>query len=244
MPPAIALGHARDSCRLTGMKPSPPYSPTDIIRFSGKHLRPKLAADFLPFHKNRDLVRQRLNFVQLLALSGGRYGETLKVLPTFYVLGARPSDEIMPQTVALSTKHPERWRFQGRHLDDQLADDICSLLKVHSPLSFFSPVGVDDVVSSLKFFCTDATSEDAPLFLAFFMMANGIPGEKLWIEKARKCFLRQNPVIQHDWQRSTLQRIEHIERLSGDASAEFLCQQEANNHAARLRLPKIVWTPK
>lgn len=219
-----------------------PYSPAEIKKFASRILGPLIARDFLPFHGNRALVRQRANFVQLVALSGGRYGETLKVLPTFYVVGARPSDEVIPQSISLNAEYPDKWRFQDRHLDGDLAGEICKLLTEQSPLSFFSPIGIADVVAALELSAANAVSEDAPLFLAFFMMANGISGEKKWLGKARKCFQKQNPVILHDWQRETSRRIEALEQRINVPGAEILCQQEAEDHALRLNLPRITWS--
>lgn len=224
------------------MNSAPPYSTAAIRKFSSTVLRPRLASNFVPYHGNRDLVRQQSNFVQLIALSGGRYGETLKVLPTFYVVGAFPSDEVIPQSVALSAENPSRWRFQGRHLDKGLADDICNLLRENSPVSFFAPVGEADIVSALKRIAANATSEDAPLFLAFYMMANGISGQNLWLETARRTFLKRNPEIHHDWQRTALQRIEDLEQRLGAPDATIVCQKEAQDQALRLKLPGIEWS--
>lgn len=223
------------------MKATPPYSAAAIKKFVTAILRPRVASDFVTHHENRALVRQRCNFAQLIALSGGRYGETLKALPTFYVVGARPSDAIIPQSVSLHADEPHKWRFQGRQLDEHLADDICRLLVRHSPLSYFAPFGAADVVEALKCVAKKEISEDAPLFLAFFMFANGISGGEAWIEKARRVFLKQNPIILHDWQRTTLLRIEELERRHNLPNAANLCQAEAQDQAMRLGLPRIEW---
>lgn len=223
------------------MKLALTYSPAAIKKFSRTVLRPRVAIDFVPFYRDRDLVRQTSNFVQLIALSGGRYGETLKVLPTFYVVGARPFDEVITQSIALHVEHPNKWRFQGRHLDECLADDICVLLSDESFLSFFAPIGATDVVATLTDLAKNATSEDAPLFLAFFMMANEIQGADIWIERARKKFLQANPVILHDWQRATMQRLDEIQQRLGAPNAAILSREEAQDHAARLQLPRIEW---
>jgi hypothetical protein len=225
------------------MNPGAPYNAAMLGRFASACLRPRLAKDFLPFHKMRDLGRFQGNFFQLLTLRGGRYGDHLGVRPIFYVVGARPWNDRIPRSAPLGkrTQAAVKWRFRDRRLDDVLAQEICGLLEAGTPLSFARPIGPEEAHAALQSFASADTAEHVALHLAFFCMALGLPGAGHWLSLARNDLLRNGRAPTNDWQIRTLARLDELESRLARPDGVRACRREAEQHAARLRLPSLRW---
>lgn len=221
------------------MQKKAPYTAAAIRSFARNSLAPLLAEDF-SICRNGDLVRLVGNFAQIVVMTGGRYGDLLKVHPTFYVVGTRPWDEFVNQSVALDNIDPNRWRF-SRALDESLARDVAQLLDARSPLSFLQPITPNQVVDAMVVMAKRATIEDAALHLAFFLMANDLGDPQHWLDRADRIFQRANLPLRQDWQRTLQERMEALKRRVDAPQRSALCREEAQRHAAVLKLPEIAW---
>jgi hypothetical protein len=211
-----------------------------LVKFCSDELQPRLAGDFKSY--NSAIVRTIDSFAQMVVLSGGRYGETLKVMPTFYVFGARPWEDSIPQSVALDAESPNRWRFSNPSLDSALANSIASMLRTSSPLSFEARLTSQAVVTALQKCSRLAGMESAALFLGFYLMSTGKPGASTWLESARASFLRENKVLEHEWQSRAKLRFDELLRRVADPNAREISHAEADRHAAMLRIQTLRWS--
>lgn len=222
------------------MKSETPYTAKRIREFSSVSLLPRLGVDFRLF-KRRDPMRVLANFVQLLTLTGGRYGESLRIYPTIYIVGAYPWDEVITQSV-VATKDGRAWVFQNRDLDNILADEILLSCSSIAP-SYEKALSARIVLEALSRIARGAVDERGAIYLAFFLMANDLGNAAPWLEFAQEMFMRNNKRIEHEWQHRTETRIGELRlrlELSAVDRAEA-CRKEADQHATLLGLPAIRW---
>ena len=216
------------------------YKSAALKQFSAL-LRSEYLRDFLPYHAGRDSVRLHGAFVQLMALSGGRYGHTLHVLPTFYVVGARPWDEVITQSISVDSIQPRDWRIQDASLDHSLAALLNQRIEKASPIPYSQPLTNAAIVKALEFFEKRGTSEVASMGLAFFLMSLGRVDVASRLKLARKTFMKDNNPIKHDWQHNVVKRLDVLEARVSQPDCVELCRREAEEHAQRLGLPAL-WT--
>lgn len=222
------------------MKPETPYTTIKLKKFSSEHLLPRLSSDFYLF-KEKDPIRMICNFVQILTVTGGRYGETLRVFPTIYVPGAYPWDEVVTQSVQ-TTNDGGGWMFQDRKLDDKLADDIAQNIS-KSPMPGTAGISVRSVLEDFPKIARNSVDDRASLYLAFFLMSTDLASADPWMDLAQKLFKRNNKKIEQNWQHLTKDRLEELQfRLALSAPERIAkCRQEAEEHAHLLGLPAINW---
>lgn len=223
------------------MKVEAPYNAKRLRNFSSGFLLPILGTSF-NLYQGRDPMRMFANLVQVLTLTGGRYGETLRIYPTIYVPGAYPWDEVITQSV-MTTKGGSGWSFQNRELDGILAKEILVNFS-KTPPSYTIELSAGSVLESLPKLARNSVDDRGALYLAFFLMSTGLASAEPWIELASKMFLRNNNKIQHDWQHRTEERISELRLRLGRLDQMEICRRESDQHARLLRLPAISWPSK
>lgn len=222
------------------MKSEAPYAAKKLREFSSSYLLPRLGTGFGLFER-RDPMRVFANLVQVLTLTGGRYGETLRIYPTIYVSGAYPWDEVITQSVVI-TEGGGGWTFQNRELDESLAEEVLANSS-KTPLSYAAEMSAGSILESLPKIARNSVDERGAVYLAFFLMATGLASAEPWIELASKKFMRNNNKIEHDWQRMTAERIGELGLRLGMIDRMEACRREADQHARFLRLPAMNWSP-
>ena len=219
----------------------------EIARFVQSDIRPHLASDFTTY-KKRDLVRMQGSFVQLLALSFSRNG-TLRVHPTFFVVGADLSLPVIPQNASLEVIDPWKWSFAGVVLDHDFAQRLVRQLESLSPLSFTSPLEAIEtgaIPRVFAFFDKHSEHWSQSLYLACYLLAIGHKDAPVAAKRARAQFdkLGRKVIGQPPpWRISLGERLLELERRLSLAEGPSLCREEAEEQAEKLGLPKIAWQP-
>ena len=219
----------------------------EISRFVHTNIRPLLASDFRTY-KKRDLVRMHSSFVQLLALSFSRNG-TLRVHPTFFVVGADLLIPVIPQNASLEVIDPWKWSFAGAVLDQDFAQVIVRQLEKLSPLSFtasLETMAADAIPRVFTFFDKHSEHWSQSLYLACYLLAIGHKDAPAAAKRARAQFdkLGRKVIGQPPpWRIALGERILELERRLSLAEGPSLCREEAEEQAEKLGLPKIAWQP-
>lgn len=220
------------------------YKASDIGRFSREILLPRFPEPYV-LYKKRDIVRMRANFAQLLMITVGR-GGYIKVLPTFFVVGADLEQEIVHQTVSLRVVQPDRWLFSpDTPLDGSFASLIIERLELDSPISFIDPLRDSDIENGLRWFSRLLKHWSAHQFLAFFNITRGADSARADCMHAYK-FLRQytrlsteKPLL--DWEVKLRDRFLALEARLDSSDCIESCRLDSQEHARKLGLPEIVW---
>jgi hypothetical protein len=207
--------------------------------FLKEEIAPRFSPDFKFVKSPPSLVRADGNFIQAMILSAGRDGLVVKVWPTFYVVGACPWDDVVPQTISLPVERPNDWRF-AEPLGHQLAQKIIALTARTSPLSFERAIEQGMAKSTLQQFERGDPTGIASLYLGFFLMAEGKEDPEHSLQRSKKKFCANNVPVRHDWQRAMLSRIEELISRAKHEGTRF-ARAEAADHAELLRLPKPTW---
>jgi hypothetical protein len=217
-----------------------------LSRFVDTEVRPLLAPDFTLYRK-RELVRMHGPFVQFLSLSVAR-GGSLRVYPTFFVVGADPSVPVIPQNVSLGAEDPAAWRFQGVVLDAEFARRLVRQVEAASPLSFTGPLAADGSAIARTFHVFEARTRhwSPSLYLAHFLLTAGSrqAAAAAAVGRARVRFAALGERVTGDppaWRIALGQRIAELERRVTSADGQGLCRAESERQAAEFGLPGIVW---
>ncbi|WP_256077336.1 hypothetical protein [Massilia sp. YIM B04103] len=220
---------------------------TDIQRFAREELLPRLGGDYALFSR-RDAVRLRGSFAQSVLLGSKRSGNLL-VIPTFYVVGARPDDECMHQTLSLPVSGMDtarKWHVRpDQALDAALAQHLIGQMEKDSPLSFVAPLDDAGLDRCLGIYLKKTDQWIPALSRAFLSMCRGLPQARAELDAARRIFLVTSrfglggtPV---DWENAALARFDELaSRLERD-DCIALCRADAEAHAQRMRLPALPW---
>lgn len=219
----------------------------EINRFVTNVVRPLFGADF-SIYATRDLVRRRGPFVQAVLFSRKKSG-WLHVIPTFYVVGACPSDEVMFQTMSLPISGVDEkrlWRWPPDVvLDESLAQKIVRLVSQESPLSFEHCLNDTDIEHVLSLFCKKVQHSSPWLSRAYFNMCRGLlsAGEDLRLaqDKFIKCSRFGRGASPLDFETALLNRFSSLEARVSDAECIELCKVEVLAHVEKLRLPPSQW---
>jgi hypothetical protein len=217
-----------------------------IRQFVEGELRPRLALDFVPY-KSHDLVRMRGPFVQLLAISVRRSG-SLRVHPTFFVVGADPVVPVIPQNVSLEVLDPWKWSFPNEELTRDFADRLRRELDATSPLSFAAPLSsIDDsdVSKLFEFFDRKTKHWSASLYLAHYLLATGRAPATAALHRARAKFDKLGSKVSGAppvWRIALGARIGELERRLTLAEGPGLCRIDSDDQAATFGLPTPTWT--
>lgn len=222
-------------------------SAKDITAFSGQTVLPLLDAGF-SVHARRDLVRLRGPFVQALLFAQKRSG-WMQVIPTFYVLGAIPSDEVLFQTmsVPVSGLDPHRrWMVSGdQPLDARLAQRFITQLTQSSPVSFVEPLVDDMIVAAIDLYARQSRQYHASISKAFMGMCMGSRSSAADLAAAHARFVRFSRYGRggepYDFEQALLARLEVLKHRLSDPAGVLACRAEAEEHAARLGLPELQW---
>lgn len=171
------------------------------------------------------------------------------VYPTFYVVGADPTHEVMFQTMSLpmsGVDSDRRWRVDPEALlDESLAERFVKQIEKDSPLSFHEPLTDSDIHRALVKFCKCRKSWMPSLSLAYWEILTGARSAADTLVMAKKEFIKysrygagKEPL---DFEQALMARFELLQARIGSADGVSQCRAEAEAHAARLRLPKIEW---
>lgn len=221
----------------------------DIKIFSKTMVLPRLGAGHLVY-ANRDLVRMRGPFAQLLIFTTTK-PRWLRVIPTFYVVGADAADDDRPhQTVSLEVLDPQRWQFPPQTaLDADFAKRLCGQIEKDSGISFVAPLDDDQkICAGLQPFINRKTHWAAPLFRAFFNICRGAQSARTDLAQARQIFLARSrygsgkPLL--DYEQALLSRFDALEARLDMSDCIAICRAEADEHAKRMSLPTISWPPE
>jgi hypothetical protein len=218
-----------------------------VKHFSQTLLKQKFGDDYRIYAK-RDLIRMRGPFVQSVILGIGRSG-SLSVIPTFYVVGADPSDEVMFQTMSLPLSGVDRKRkwlvLKDAPLDEMLVERLARQLNRDSPLSYFEPFSDEKIHRCLRKFTRKTKHWVPSLALAYWEIMTGAESSMKTLEKARSIFIKfsrygagKEPL---DYEVKLMERYGVLrERVDSDDGFRK-CREEAELHAEKLKLPKIDW---
>lgn len=219
-----------------------------VKHFSQTILKQKIGSEEYRIFQKRDLIRMHGPFVQSILMGIGRNG-SLSVIPTYYQVGADPSDEVMFQTMSLPISGIDRNRrwlvFDGTPLDEPLAERLVKQLKKESPLSYFEPLDDKNIYKCLKKF-TRKTRHWAPgLSLAFWEILVGAKSAPKTLEKAKKLFVRysrysisKEPL---EYEQKLMARYDLLRERLDSVDGVSQCREDAEIHAEKLKLPKIEW---
>lgn len=205
-------------------------------------VRPLLPDDYVVYMK-RDYLRMRGPFIQLLAVSLGRGGRVVKVHPTFYVAGADLKMDVITESASLGIIDPHDWRFLDQPLDSSFARLIVDRVAAHTPLSFQEPITDAAMAGALKQFARMPKNWSVRLLYGFLLILLGHGDARRELRNAVADFTkdRRKRNDAPSWELEMDARFtELLARL--DAPDRILrCRQDAEAHAARLKLPGIRW---
>lgn len=219
----------------------------DARRFVQSFLKQKLGDEYKPATK-REVARMRGHFVQTVSLGVSR-SEWMTVYPTFYVVGADPSDEVMFQTMSLPMSgidSSRRWSVQPETLlDEILADRLVRQIEEETPLSFLLPLTDASIHKTLQKFCKGAQHWAPSLSLTYWEILTGNKTAADTLAISKKQFIKHSrfgsgkqPL---DFEHTLMARYELLQARIGSPDCIGQCRAEAEVHAAKLKLPKIHW---
>jgi hypothetical protein len=225
-------------------------SAKDIAAFSSQTVLPLLDTGFSVFAR-RDLARSRGPFVQALLFAQKRSG-WLQVLPTFYVLGAVPSDEVLFQTMSVPVSGIDKdrqWLVRGDlALDANLAERLAAQLAVSSPVSFFEPLEDNTIGAAIDLYTRRSPLYHASISRAFMSMCMGSRSSAAHLAAAHASFIKRSRYGKggepYDFEQALLARLEVLRQRLSDPAGLLMCREEAEVHALRLGLPKLHWPPE
>lgn len=220
---------------------------SDVKKFAQTLLKQKLGDEYR-IVSNRDLVRMRGPFVQSVLLGIKRSG-SLSVIPTFYVIGADPSDEVMFQTMSLPMSGIDRDRrwlvFDGVPLDEGLADRLVEQLKKDSPLSYIEPLSDVKIHRSLKKFVSRKKHWAPSLSLAYWEILTGAKSAAKTLQKSKRIFVQYSRYSTSEepleCERKLMDRYDLLHKRLDSVEGISQCRVDADAHAAKLKLPNIDW---
>jgi len=222
------------------------YKAKDLAKFVKTQLLPLLPDEYTAVHGNRTVLRMRGHFVQWIGLSVGR-GGYMKVIPTLYIVGYDNTEIVMTCTASLyGLRQPREWHFdENTQLDNDFAKLIIERVEAETPISFIQPLDDEAIIKALIWFNKNVKHWAVNWYIAFWYLCQGDPSALPYLNKLEKYFAdvcgpkAKYPV--RDWEKAHWARIKLLQARMSDSHCVVLCREEAEQHAAQLGLPKLVW---
>lgn len=219
----------------------------DLRKFSKSYLRPHLGAEYFQY-KGGDLFRARGPFLQGVLLAIKRSG-WLQIIPTFYVVGAMPSYDVIFQSVSLPVSGVDEDRVWLRSpettLDESLSRYVIENIERESPLSFLEPASDGAIDEALRFFVKKVDHMAPSIFLAFFNLCRGAASTPKDLATAKSIFLKKSRYASGkpplEYEKLLLDRFNDLEARLKNPDCVHVSRAEADEHAKTLGLPGIEW---
>lgn len=224
----------------------PMYKAKDLAKFVKTQLLPLLPDEYTAVHGNRTVLRMRGHFVQWIGIGTSRSG-WIDIFPTLYVVGAHNTEIVMTGTARLyDPRDPRKWTFpKDISLDQSFARLIIERIETETPISFIQPLDDETIIKALVWFNKQVKHWAVKWYIAFWYLCQGDPSALPYLNKLEKYFAEvcgpkaKYPV--RDWEKAHWARIKLLQARMSDSHCVVLCREEAEQHAAQLGLPKLVW---
>ena len=192
---------------------------------------------------NRTLVRTRGCMAQFITLGVSRGGH-IEAFPTLYVVGAKNLDTVMTGTAGIYALDQWNWIFDPfTPLDEAFAKLIIERIEKATPLSFIHPLEDQAMMDALKWF-NKPQHWMINWNIAFLYLCQGNASAKPYLAKVEKYLAKICiPPTKYTSEMDNIrwQRVKTLQTRMSEENSVLLCRQEAEQHAADLGLPPLIW---